>query len=328
MKVEKKVKKLVTHDGSFHTDDIFACATLSLMLEANNEPFEIIRTRDEDIIKSGDYVFDVGGIYDEKNNRFDHHQTGGAGKRPARNASGIADARPHDSRQRVGQAGGENGIAYSSFGLVWHKFGAQITGNQKVADLIDTKLVAPVDANDNGIDLFKNNFPNILPYTLQDVFATFSATALEDMEKDGQFTKALAWAKEILKREIKKASDQVEITKIIRGFYEQAKDKRLIVIDAPRVSRYEIWNALHDFPEPLFAVYGYDGDWSAVAMRKEENSFGNRKNFPKSWAGLKAKELQNITGVDDAVFCHNNLFLIIAKSKEGAIELAKKALVD
>ena len=26
---------------------------------------------------------------------------------PARNASGIADARPHDSRQRVGQAGGE-----------------------------------------------------------------------------------------------------------------------------------------------------------------------------------------------------------------------------
>ena len=298
---KKIVKKLVTHDGSFHTDDLFACATLSLYLEKNSQAFDIIRTRDDETIAGADYVFDVGGIYDEASNKFDHHQTGGAGER-------------------------ENKIAYSSFGLVWKKFGAEISGAKEVADLVERKLVMPVDANDSGIDLYKSNFANILPYTLQDVFATFSPTALEDLQKDKQFLKALVWAKEILHREIKKRGDQVEITKTVRDFYRKAEDKRLIVIDRPKVSRFEIWDALQDFPEPLFAISGDKEDWYVVAMRKEKNSFGNRKDFPKAWAGLKAKELKEVTGVDEAVFCHNNLFLAVAKSKEGAVALAEKAL--
>ncbi|MBI2627750.1 MYG1 family protein [Candidatus Nomurabacteria bacterium] len=301
MKESNKI--LITHDGSFHTDDIFACAALSVLLENKKEKFNIIRTRDEEIIRGGDYVFDVGGIYSEKLNRFDHHQIDGAGKR-------------------------DNGIEYSSLGLVWKKFGKEITGKKEVADFIEQKLVLPIDANDNGIDLCKNNFKNISLYTINDVLSIFSGTALEDLEKDKQFLKALVWAKEILKREIKKANDQIEITKIIRGFYEKAKDKRLVVINAPKVSRYEIWDSLQDFPEPLFVVYGDNEDWSVVAMRKEKNSFENRKSFPTSWAGLRAKELRDLTGVKDAVFCHNNLFLSVAKSKEGAIKLAELALLE
>ncbi len=300
--IKKEKKTLVTHDGSFHADDVFAAATLSILLERRGETFEIVRTRDSETINKGDYVFDVGGIFDSKINRFDHHQTGGAGKR-------------------------ENSITYSSFGLVWQKFGVEIAGEKEIADLIEQKIVIPVDANDNGIDLFKNNISNVSPYTLQDILATFSPTALEGMEKDDQFLKALIWAKEILTREIKKAKDQIEITKIIQSFYKKSKDKRLVVIDKPKVSRYEIWDALQNFPEILFVVYGDNEDWSVVAMRKEENSFGNRKDFPTTWAGLRKKELQNITGVSDAVFCHNNLFLSVAKSKEGAIKLAELALV-
>ena len=34
-----KKKILVTHNGSFHTDDVFACATLALMLEKENKSF-------------------------------------------------------------------------------------------------------------------------------------------------------------------------------------------------------------------------------------------------------------------------------------------------
>ena len=73
------MKKLVTHNGSFHSDDIFAAATLIIYLEKRGEKYEIIRTRDQEIIKTGDYVFDVGGVYDEATNRFDHHQKGGGG---------------------------------------------------------------------------------------------------------------------------------------------------------------------------------------------------------------------------------------------------------
>lgn len=299
----KKLVKLVTHDGSFHTDDIFAAATLSIYLEDTGETFEIIRTRDEGIIKNGDYVFDVGGIYNEKNNRFDHHQTDGAGRRE-----------------------GTPAIEYSSFGLIWKKFGVEVTGSKEIADFIERKLVMSVDANDNGIDLSKNNFPNVLEYTLQDVFAIFLPTSFETLERDQQFLKAFAWAKDILKREIKKANDQIEITKIIHEFYRKMEDKRIVVIEKPRVSRFEVWDALQNFPEPLFIVYGDNFDWSAVAMRKENNNFSNRKDFPKSWAGLMDAELQRATGVSDAVFCHRGLFLAVAKSKKGAIELAQIAV--
>jgi uncharacterized UPF0160 family protein len=271
------------------------------MLEKAGEKFEIIRTRDEEIIRTGDYVFDIGGIYDEDKNKFDHHQKGGAGKR-------------------------NDGIEYSSFGLVWKKFGEKVVNNEEATNFIEQKLVIPIDANDNGVDLYKNNFENILPYTINDVLAIFSPTSLEDMNKDEQFLKAVVWAKEILKREIKKANDQIEITKIIQDFYKNSTDKRLIVVDKPKVSRFEIQYALQDFPEPLFVVYGDDEDWSVVAVRKEKNNFENRKDFPKSWAGLQGKELQKISGVSDAVFCHRGLFMAVAKSKEGAIKLAQIAV--
>lgn len=295
--------KIVTHNNSFHADDIFACASFALLFEKRDETFEVTRTRDMNIINSADYVFDVGGIYDEAANRFDHHQVGGAGK--------------HIS----------NGIEYSSFGLVWKKFGEEVAGNKVVAGFIEQKLVLPVDANDNGVDLYKPNFENISPYKINDVFAIFAPTALEDFNKDEQFLKAVVLAKEILGREIKKANDEIEVRKIIQGFYEKSEDKRLTVVDAPRVSRYEIWSALEDFNAPLFAVYGDGDDWSVVAMRREMNSHANRKDLPSVWAGLKDEELQKVTGVPDAIFCHRGLFLAGAKSKEGAIKLAQIALI-
>jgi uncharacterized UPF0160 family protein len=296
----KRRKKLITHDGSFHADDVFACATLCLMLEKKNEKFKIIRTRDPEVIKTGDYVFDVGGIYDPETNRFDHHQKDFKEKR-------------------------ENGIIYSSFGLVWKKFGVKICGLQEVVDFIDTKLVSSIDAGDNGFDLIENKY-NVFPYTIQDVLATFSPSSLENISKDEQFLKAFVWVKEILQREIKKTKDQIEITKIIQNFYNKSLEKKLIIIDKPKVSRHEIMDALQDFPEPLFIVYGDDEDWAAVAMRKEKNSFENRKDFPLSWAGLNDEKLQNVSGVKDAKFCHGALFIAFAKSKEGAIKLAQIAL--
>ena len=52
----------------------------------------------------------------------------------------------------------------------------------------------------------------------------------------------------------------------------------------------------------------------------------NRRDLPEGWAGLRDKELARVTGVSDAVFAHRNRFMAVAKSKEGAIALAKLAL--
>ena len=299
-KILKKRKKLITHNGSFHSDDIFATATLLLMLEKNGERAKIIRTRDPKIIASGDFIYDIGGGYDVDKNLFDHHQVGGAGKR-------------------------ENGIEYSSFGLVWKKFGEEICGSKEVADVIEKKLVMPVDANDNGIDLFDLK-TEVSPYTIYHLFLSFKPSwkDVSDQKLLENFKKAAKVAKDLLEREIKAAQDFVEGEKAIKSCYEKAEDKRLIILD----KKYQWEKVLSDYTEPQFAIFPRfaDGVWGAESVFVNLPSFERRKYFPKAWAGLRDEELKKVTGVQDAIFCHRGLFMVVAKSKESAIKLAKLSL--
>ena len=57
------MKKIVTHNSDFHADDVFAVATLQIYLDKLGEKYKIIRSRDPEIIATGDYVLDVGSIY-------------------------------------------------------------------------------------------------------------------------------------------------------------------------------------------------------------------------------------------------------------------------
>jgi uncharacterized UPF0160 family protein len=296
----KETRKLVTHNGSFHADDIFACATLSLVLEKRGEQFEIIRTRDEETIKNGDYVFDVGGIYDAKKNRYDHHQKGGAGKR-------------------------ENGIEYSSFGLVWEHFGMELCKNEEVLEIIDNKLAAPVDAFDNGFDLVENKH-KISPYFIEHFFLAMRPALREkDADNYEMFLESVRIAKEILSREIIHVEDAIISEQKIEAIYKKTEDKRILVLD----EHFHDEEILNKFSKTLFVVYPRPADnlWGIRAVRKDSKTFKNRKNFPKNWAGLRDEELQKVTGVEDAVFCHKGLFLAVAKSKEGAIKLAELALL-
>src|SRR3989344_6047926 len=194
---KKLNKKLVTHNGSFHSDDIFATAMLSLMLERKNENFEIIRTRDPKTIEKGDYVYDVGGVYDKKMNRFDHHQKGGAEKR-------------------------ENGIEYSSVGLVWKKFGEKLCGSLKTAKIIDRRLVSPIDAADNGINLVENKY-DISPYYIQDFIYSMRPTWRENnLDCDIMFFKCVDFAKEILLREIIQAKDAILAMDKVISIYKKS----------------------------------------------------------------------------------------------------------
>ena len=297
--METNNKKLITHNGSFHTDDIFAAAALSLMLEKKGDSFEIIRTHDPEAIEKGDYVFDVGGIYDEEKNRFDHHQKSFKEKR-------------------------ENDILYSSFGLVWKKYGLELSGSEKIAKIVEEHLVAPVDAFDNGFDLVENKY-DISPYLIQHFFLSMRPTwAEKEEDNDKTFLECVKISKEILSREIIHARDSVLAEEKVLSIYQNTKDKRIIILD----QSYPYEDTLNDFFEPLFVVYPRvnDGSWGVKAVRKEPKTFKNRKDFPKSWAGLRDEELQKITGISDAIFCHRGLFMAVAKTKEGAIKLAELAL--
>lgn len=295
---QKNKLKLVTHNGSFHSDDVFACATLSLVLQNKKEAFEIIRSRDEDLISAGDYVFDVGGIYDEEKNRFDHHQKEFKKKR-------------------------ENGIMYSSFGLVWKKFGEELCGLEEAAEIIENRLVAPIDAFDNGFDLVENKH-DITPYYIQYMFLSMRPTwNEEDKTYDEMFLKSVDMAKEILKREIIQAKDVILARERVLSVYKKTKDKRILILDKD----YFYGDVLNEFPEPLFVIYPRtDGFFGVRAVREDPKAFKNRKDFPVEWGGLRDEELSKITGVGDAVFCHKGLFLAVAKSLDGAGQLAQIAV--
>jgi uncharacterized UPF0160 family protein len=287
----------VTHNGRFHTDDVFAAATLELFYA--DKDLKIIRSRDEKDIASADIVFDVGGIYDSKTLRFDHHQKGGAGER-------------------------ENGIPYASFGLVWKEYGVTLCESKEVALYIEEKLVTPIDASDNGVDIVEPK-NGIFPYTISSMISAFKPTWEEDAltMHDENFFKMVAWAKEIITREIIKVNSFIKAQALVEEAYKKAIDKRIILLNG----LYPADEILNHYPEPLYMVAPRDdGKWGVKCVSLEGHGFANRKDLPSIWGGLRDIELQELTGVSDAMFCHRSLYLAVAGSREGALELAHLAV--
>jgi uncharacterized UPF0160 family protein len=58
------------------------------------------------------------------------------------------------------------------------------------------------------------------------------------------------------------------------------------------------------------------------------DTFEARKDLPAAWGGLRDEELAAATGVPDAGFCHNKLFIAAAKSYDGALKMARLALQE
>lgn len=298
---------IVTHNSNFHTDDVFAVAAIMLVIEQSEfegvrgAPVKVIRTREDKLMKQADFVVDVGGKYNEEENRFDHHQVEGSGQR-------------------------ENGIPYASFGLVWKKYGEMLTGSQEAANVVDRKLVCPIDAHDNGFKIADSRIEGVEPYLIEDFIFSFYPTWLEnESDWDGLFLDLVFVAKALIKREIVIAHARDEAKKHITEAYEKMTDKRIIILES-----YFPWRTIsREFPETLYVVYPerVNGNWHVGAVQAGKGmSFTNRKDLPKEWGGLRDKELAKVSGVEDALFCHTKLFLAVAKTRSGAVALAKKAL--
>jgi uncharacterized UPF0160 family protein len=284
-------KTIVTHNGNFHADDVFSVAALKQILPS----FNLIRTRDLAIMAKADIVIDVGGEYDAEAGRFDHHQRGGAGER-------------------------ENGIPYSSFGLIWQKYGLDICeGNQEVANAVDAGLVSTIDAIDCGH--VEGIYDGI---SLSQTISMFTPTWQEDSHFDSCFDEAVEFASRVLKRFIASSSGGISAKTIVAKAIENAQDPRVIVLQ-----KYTPWKrTVHALAEKaLYIVYpSQTGQWRIQTVPVEPGSFEDRKPLPKAWAGLSDKDLQEVTGIDDAMFCHNGLFIAGAESFESTMKMASIAL--
>jgi uncharacterized UPF0160 family protein len=284
---------IATHSGNFHADDVFSIAALKAIFPS----FKLIRTRDQELISKANIVVDVGGEYDPETGRFDHHQRGGAGER-------------------------ENGIPYSSFGLIWQKYGVEICqGNTEVANSVDAGLVSNIDAIDCG---YGDGVAKGI--SLSQTISMFNPTWQEETHFDTCFDEAVDFASRVLARFIASANGGISAKDIVAKAIENAADPRVIVLE-----QYTPWKrTVHALSkEALYIVYPSDtGQWRIQAVPVELGSFEDRKSLPKAWAGLSGQELKDVTGLDDAMFCHNGLFIAGAESFESTMKMAEMALKD
>ncbi|MDB4983858.1 MAG: hypothetical protein JWM20_37 [Patescibacteria group bacterium] len=300
------MKKLVTHNQGFHADDVMAYAILKEVLTKRGESWEIVRSRDQAVVESADIAFDIGYEYDVVRNRYDHHQTGRAGARP-------------------------NGVLYASAGLIWNHFGRELCPSEHVWGEIDKCLIQEIDAIDSGQDYMGQFKFSDFGYTSLTIhIARFESMIIGEKTPEvllKSFEEASEFARGILVRAIKDGEKLAQAFAEASEIYKNSADKQLPIFK--KNYGRPVWKLLSEFPEMIFTVYFNEknDDWRVEAIPLSPILLEARKYAPEPWRGLQFDELQTVSGVSDATFCHPSGFLFGAKSFEGAMTLAKKALL-
>jgi uncharacterized UPF0160 family protein len=307
---------IATHSGKFHADDVWAAAVLDIVFPG----CELVRTRDPARIDAADFAVDVGGIWDPQRGRFDHHQKGFAGAR-------------------------QSGVIYASAGLVWKEHGARCVkllaqahaghalaakDAQDIAYAIDSDLVQYLDMADTGA---ARNAPG--SYGLSAVVSGFnpnwmdeeragSAAAIEELRLR-QFRRAMEFITDILINQVRYRVGGLLAAEQVRQA-ERLEDGRLLLLENGALP----WAAVvrNEMPNVLFVI-SHDRTEQRYMLHTvpaAADTFEARRDLPAAWSGLRDAELAAVTGVPDAVFCHNALFIAAAVSFEGALTMARQAL--
>jgi len=291
------MQSVVTHSGSFDPDDVLAVAVVTMYLGEGN--YEVIRSRDKEVIDKCDWAVDVGGKYNVSTKRFDHHQNGV----PKR----------------------ENKVPYSALGLVWDYIGEEVCGSVSVAKALEEKLVYPIDAADNAVQVCCDCGLDIQSYEFFDVINTYKPVWGSEEDFYTGFMRAVSFARKLLRRQIAHQKGEEEMIAYVRKVYAQAEDKQLLVLDKP-VFRH-VLSGLSEVQVFISPVFATDSDnWTAVAVPEGVQSFASRVKFPEAWGGLIDNKLEEVSGIVGSIFCHKEGYMYVGKEKAAAVAAAKVAL--
>lgn len=277
---------LITHSGTMHADEVFATAFLELYFK------EIKVFRCAEVPKNVPYE---AIIYDIGRGEFDHHQP--------------------DAKKR------ENGIPYSSIGLLWERFGRDYLKTEKIENIeevfigVDKDLIEAIDADDNGV------FPKIdATYkvkTLSNIIKIFNPSFDSNETESNQFKKAVGLAKTILEEEIIYITGKVKADKIIKKKLEQIKptDKYLI-LDEYLPYEETLLNSEKGNHLLFVAFPSNRGGYAIKTIPKSTTDKTIRMLFKEEWGGKTNEELEEISGIKGLRFCHTGRFILTCDTKE------------
>ncbi len=298
---------LVTHSGGFHADELLSSVILTRLFP----DARIVRSRaPEWIVPAPDrIIYDVGGAYDPQVQIFDHHQRG-APKRP-------------------------DGAPFSSFGLIWKHHGTDYlraigTPESHIAvthEAFDRDFVLPIDLLDNGAldpsvagPLAGLTLPSLLE-TLKPVFDERDPGA-----SDRAFQAALSVSRTFVEAELAQRAAKLRAEALVLRAIEEAGADRVLELPIGMPFRAAVVKAGAD--HLLFVVHPRDNDWCVTGIRRAEDSFELRSDLPAAWAGLTNADLEAVSGVKGATFCHNGRFIAAARTREAALAMAKIAVSE
>ena len=288
----KEEANCITHSGTMHADEVFATAFLELYLGE----VKVLRTSTvkKEELRENTIVYDIG------RGKYDHHQL--------------------DAEKR------ENGILYSSVGLLWKEFGKDFLEKNGFSNIermfigIDKDLIEGIDGEDNGV------FPKVeCPYkvkTLPNIIKLFNPSFDSYEEEDEQFLKAVSLAKMIWEEELYYMNGKVIADlKVNEYLEEQEPNTKYLLLDT--YLPYEdalLSNPLGD--NILFVAFPSNrGGYAIKTVPKSIEDHTARMSFPKEWAGLENQALEEISGISGLRFCHTGCFIVNCANLESVYQV-------
>lgn len=316
---ERKTHVVVTtHDGRFHTDEVTGVALLLLGPLRNTKQVFIGRNRYQYWWDNSDYLLDVGNIYDPDRNRFDHHDVG-------------FDISYQD------------GTYYATAGMVWLKYGESI-----IAHLIAThfpdftiteehivaaydqvmSLIKRIDNVDNGQSADDHYQKNPL-IGLVTVLNPQRSVVMEKDQYHQHFLTAvdavLVWLKNKITTILSCELSLPYFHECIRAYQE----KEYVVFPSMIPWKDMLMTHWHDLL-PFKLVISTDDDnsrWVVHGLPGHRRKFGQLRCSAPHWMrGKSGRELEEVVGISDLVFCHRNGFMCYTKTRESAEAVARYML--
>lgn len=327
---EKKQKtepmKIGTHSGTFHADESLAVYMLQLLPRFVNA--QVVRSRDPEVLDQCDIIVDVTGKYDGQRH-FDHHQ------------KGFEET-----------FGAEYKTKLSSAGLVYKHFGREVLSEllevpetDKRVEILHPKIynefIEAIDANDNGISAY----PDAVP-----AFKTNAITLPAMVNRlNPLWTHPRGTDDDVLNERFHHASQLMgqAFKNIVEGYgkgwypakdiVQKAFDNRVRYDEKGRIvvfDQFVPWKEhLYNIEEEegvdghtLYVLYSDGKAWRVQAVAESSNSFTSRKPLPETWRGLRDEELSNVANIPGCIFTHAAGFIGGHNTRDGALQMAKKAL--
>lgn len=284
-----RARSVGVHDGSFHADEVTACALLALFDRIDRD--KIVRSRDLSVLAECEFVCDVGGLYDPVLKRFDHHQL---------------------------QYEGE----LSSAGMIWLHLKEQGIVDEATYEFVNQAMVLGVDAHDNG-----RTIPEVGVCTFSGVISNFVPPQYDAPHavQTACFLQAFDFALGHLQRLLERFSYIRSVRKMVA---EKMQDPGpCLLFDKPvpwLESFFELGGEKH---HALFVIMPSGEHWKLRGIPPSlRNRMAVRRPLPVEWAGLLDQELKDACGIPEAVFCHKGRFVSVWETREAALQALKKVL--